>query len=433
MQPREAAHVIDMRVRAYDRADVQAMLAQNFQNPLDLIARIDHDRLARLRVAQNRAITLQHPHRNYFVNQLFAHARSITTLAVKGQSAIRTSSARPAVFGFICIRLTGGILTSVVKPCSPVSGLGAAIEPVRGREEDNDMHSLRDLLQEAQQAGKAIGHFNISDLVLLKAVFGAARERSVPVLVGLSEGEREFVGVRQIAAFVRSLREEFEYPIFLNADHTHSLAKAMEAAKAGFDSIVFDLSALPFEQNVQQTKQAVEALKSINPSLLVEGEIGDIGTGSEIHDQSPDLSKGLSTAEEATQFVERTGVDVLAPAVGNMHGMLRSMVRGETKKRLDIERIAAIKRAAQVFLTLHGGSGTDDEDLRKAIAAGINIVHINTELRVAWRRGLEQGFAKHPDEVVPYKILPSAVDAVKQVVRSRLQLFNDERRFAQGV
>jgi fructose/tagatose bisphosphate aldolase len=159
------------------------------------------------------------------------------------------------------------------------------------------MHSLRDLLQEAQQTGKAIGHFNISDLVLVKAVFGAARERSVPVLVGLSEGEREFVGVRQIAAFVRSLREEFEYPIFLNADHTHSLAKAMEAAKAGFDSIVFDLSALPFEQNVQQTKQAVEALKSINPSLLVEGEIGDIGTGSEIHDQSPDLSKGLSTAE----------------------------------------------------------------------------------------------------------------------------------------
>jgi len=326
----------------------------------------------------------------------------------------------------------GDILTFVVEPCSPVPGLGAEIEP-RGTVEDNSMHSLWDLLQQAQQTGKAIGHFNISDLVLLKAVFGAARELSVPVLVGLSEGEREFVGVRPIAAFVRSLREEFDYPIFLNADHTHSLAKAVETAKAGFDSIVFDMSALPFEQNVQQTKQAVEALKTISPSLLVEGEIGDIGTGSEIHDQAPDLSQGLSTPEEAKQFVESTGVDVLAPAVGNMHGMVRSVVRGETKKRLDIERIAAIKRAAQVLLTLHGGSGTDDEDLRKAIAAGINIVHINTELRVAWRRGLEQGFAKHPDEVVPYKILPSAVDAVKQVVRSRLQLFNHERRFAQGV
>ena len=257
------------------------------------------------------------------------------------------------------------------------------------------MKSLRSLLQEAQERGVAIGHFNIADLV-------------------------------------RSLREEFDFPVFLNADHTHSLAKGVEAAKAGFDSIVFDLSALPFEENVRQTKQAVEALKAINPAMLVEGEIGDIGTGSEIHEAAPDLRKGLSTPQEAQQFVASTGVDILAPAVGNMHGMLRSMVQGETKKRLDIERITAIKRAAGVLLTLHGGSGTDDEDLRKAIAAGINIVHINTELRVAWRHGLEQGLAQHPDEVAPYKILPTAVDAVQEVVSSRLRLFNAERHFAQG-
>src|SRR6266849_4502426 len=294
------------------------------------------------------------------------------------------------------------------------------------------MRQLRDLLQEAQQNGVAIGHFNVSDLVLLKAVFAAARELNAPVLVGLSEGEREFVGTRQIAAFVRSLREEFDFPIFLNADHTHSLAKGIEAAKAGFDSIVFDRSALPFEENVRQTKQAVEALKAIHPAMLVEGEIGDIGSGSEIHESAPDLSKGLSTPEEAKHFVESTGVDILAPAVGNTHGMLRSMVQGETKKHLDIERIADIKRAAQVFITLHGGSGTDDEDLRKAIGAGINIVHINTELRVAWRQGLEHSFAKQPDEVVPYKILPIAVDAVRQVVASRLKLFNGEGRSVQG-
>jgi len=292
------------------------------------------------------------------------------------------------------------------------------------------MYTLRGILQDAQARGEAVGHFNISDLVLLKAVLGAARELNAPVVVGLSEGEREFVGTGQIGALVKSLREEFDFPIFLNADHTHSLAKGIEAAKAGFDAIVFDLSALPFEENVRQTKQAVEALKAINPSMMVEGEIGDIGTGSEIHDSSPDLSKGLSTPEEAKQFVESTGVDILAPAVGNMHGMLRSMVKGETKKRLDLERIAAIKQASGVFLTLHGGSGTDDDDLRRAIAAGINIVHINTELRVAWRRGLEQGLAKMPDEVVPYKILPPAVEAVKQVVLSRLRLFNEKRRAA---
>jgi fructose-bisphosphate aldolase, class II len=294
------------------------------------------------------------------------------------------------------------------------------------------MKTLWEILRDARGRGLAMGHFNISDLVLLKAVFAAAREVNVPVLVGLSEREREFVGTRQVAAWVRSLREEFDFPIFLNADHTHSLAKGIEAAKAGYDSIVFDLSALPFDENVRQTKQAVEALKSIHPRMLVEGEIGDIGTGSEIHDAAPDLSKGLSTPEEARQFVESTGVDILAPAVGNMHGMLKGMVAGETKKRLDIERIAAIKHTTGIFMTLHGGSGTDDEDLQRAMGAGIDIVHINTELRLAWRQGLEQGLAKRPGDVVPYKILPPAVEAVKQVVVSRLKLFKGEGQLARG-
>jgi fructose-bisphosphate aldolase, class II len=284
------------------------------------------------------------------------------------------------------------------------------------------MHNLREILDQAHN-GFAVGHFNVSDLVLLKAVFAAAQELNVPVVVGASKGERDFLGLREIATLVRILREEFDFPIFLNADHTHSLPDAIEAAKAGFDAVVFDASSLPFEENIRLTKEAVEALKAINPSILVEGEIGDIGTGSAIHDNVPKLSP-LTTPAEAKEFVDFTKVDVLAPAVGNMHGMLKSMIAGQSKKRLDIETIAQIKSATQVLLTLHGGSGTDDDDLRKAIAAGINIVHINTELRVAWRRGLEEAFTKQPTEVVPYKILSLAVESVKQVVRSRLQLFN---------
>ena len=252
------------------------------------------------------------------------------------------------------------------------------------------MRGLRDALEQSEKDGVAIGHFNVADWVLLKAVLASGQELKVPVVVGASEGEREFFGVRQIAALVRSLREECDCPIFLNADHTHSLAKAVEAARAGFDAIVFDLSALPFEQNVCQTKEAVETLKTINSAILVEGEIGDIGTGSEIHEKAPDLSRGLTSPAEAKQFVESTGVDILAPAVGNMHGMLKSMVQGQTRKRLDIQRIAQIKSAARVPLTLHGGSGTDDDDLRKAIAAGINIIHVNLNCGLhgdmAWRR-----------------------------------------------
>ena len=292
------------------------------------------------------------------------------------------------------------------------------------------MHQLRDALQKAQENGVAIGHFNVADLVLLKAVFASARELNVPVLVGASEGEREFLGVRQFAALVRSLREEFDFPIFLNADHTHSLEKALEAAKSGFDAVVFDLSALAFEQNVRQTRAAVEALKGINPDILVEGEIGDIGSGSEIHAQAPSRTYKLTTPEEAKQYVEATRIDILAPAVGNMHGMLTSMVQGEAQKHLDIERIAQIRLATQVPLTLHGGSGTDDHDLRNAVAVGISIIHINTELRIAWRRGLEEGLRKEPDGIVPYKILPMAVESIKQVATSRLRLFNMRRQAA---
>ena len=294
------------------------------------------------------------------------------------------------------------------------------------------MKSLRDVLEEAQQRGVAIGHFNISDLVLLKAVFSAAQDLNVPVMVGASEGERAFMGVRQIAALVKSLREEFDFPIFLNADHTHSLAGAEEAAKAGFDAIVFDRSTLPLEENVRQTREAVVALKSIRPSILIEGEIGDIGSGSEIHEAALDSLKGLTSPEEARQFVEATGIDILAPAVGSMHGMTRSMAQGQSKQHLDIERIVAIKKAARVPLTLHGGSGTDDDDFRRAISAGISIVHINTELRVAWRQALEDSLANKPGEVVPYKILPPVVESVKEVAKSRLKLFNSVGLVAQG-
>jgi fructose-bisphosphate aldolase, class II len=289
---------------------------------------------------------------------------------------------------------------------------------------NKNIDTLHDVLTGLETEGAALGHFNVADQVLLKAVVAAAAETKLPVLVGASEGEREFFGVRQLAALVKSVREESDLPVFLNADHTHSLAKAMEAANAGFDAVTIDFSALPFDQNVARTKETVQAIKAVNPAILAEGEIGDIGTGSEIKETAQ--GGKLSTPEEARQFVEATGIDILAPAVGNMHGMLKSMVQGKAKKHLNIERIDQIKQAAGVFLTLHGGSGTDDEDFRKAIAAGINIIHINTELRVAWRESLVESLARDSNEVVPYKILRPVVDSVKQVVNSRLRLFHGQ-------
>jgi fructose-bisphosphate aldolase, class II len=133
----------------------------------------------------------------------------------------------------------------------------------------------------------------------------------------------------------------------------------------------------------------------------------------------------LTTPDEARQFLAATGVDLLAPAVGSTHGLTRSMLGGEVKQHLDVPRIVEIKQATGALLTLHGGSGTDDEDFRRAIEAGITVVHINTELRVAFRRGLEATLAAYPDEVVTYKLFSDASHAVAEVVRSRLRLFTN--------
>lgn len=287
------------------------------------------------------------------------------------------------------------------------------------------MSTLRNVLTQSEKDGVALGHFNVATFEMLKAVLGAAAETQVPVLVGASEGERDFLGTRDLAVLFKSLREELGVSAFLNADHTHSLAKAVEAARAGFDSVVIDFSALPFEENVARTRETVEAIKAINPAIIAEGEIGDIGSGSEIHETAH--TGNLTAPEDAKSFVHLTRIDVLAPAVGNMHGMLESMVQGTEKKHLNIERISQIKQATGIFLTLHGGSGTDDGDFRKAIAAGINIIHVSTELRVAWRQSLEESLAKEPNVVVPYKILQPVIDSVKQVVSSRLRLFNAPR------
>jgi fructose-bisphosphate aldolase class II len=251
------------------------------------------------------------------------------------------------------------------------------------------MITLDAALGDAQRKRFAIGHFNVSDLVAVKAVTGGARVLNVPVLVGTSEGERNFLGVHEIVALVRGLRQQLEHPIFLNADHTHSLERAVEAAQAGYDMIGFDASTMPLEKNIGLTKEAVEAAKSINPRIIVEGELGFIGSGSEIHESVPESSRLLTTTEDAKRFVEATQIDVLAPAVGNMHGLLKSMISGEVRKRLDIDRIREIATATAVPLTLHGGSGTDDGDSESNIGrhSDRSYQHGASPRLASWSRG----------------------------------------------
>ncbi|MEE8131804.1 MAG: class II fructose-bisphosphate aldolase [Candidatus Paceibacterota bacterium] len=286
------------------------------------------------------------------------------------------------------------------------------------------MNRLKQIIQKAEDNKVAIGHFNISDLTGLKAIFEAAQELNLPVIIGVSEGESGFVGMRQVAALVKSLREEYQFPIFLNSDHTHSLEKIKQAVETDFDAVLFDGGKLPFEENIKKTKEVVDYVKSVNPDILVEGELGYLGGSSKILTEIPkDTSineKDLTKPEQTSQFVKETGIDLLAPAVGNLHGILKNA----SQPTLNIQRIKEIKEAAGVPLVLHGGSGIRDKEFLAAIDVGISIIHINTELRLAWRQGIETALKNNPEEITPYKILPSAVEEIKKVVEKRLRLFS---------
>ncbi len=288
----------------------------------------------------------------------------------------------------------------------------------------NSPASLRDCIKQAEEKKIAIGHFNISNLEALWAIFNAARALDLPVIIGLSEGERDFVGVRQAVALVKSFKEEFNYPIFLNADHTYSFERVKEVIDAGYDAVIFDGAKLSFEENIAIAKQCVDYARSVNPEIIIEAELGYIGQSSKILDAIPEgvgTPESLTTPEQAKEYVERTGIDLLAPAVGNIHGMLAV---GHDPK-LDIARIKSVREAAQVPLVLHGGSGTSDEDFRKAIEAGISIVHINTEIRVAFRDAVKKSLQDDPDEVAPYRIMKGSVIEIQRVVTERLKLFSN--------
>ncbi len=286
------------------------------------------------------------------------------------------------------------------------------------------MQTLRAIIEDARKRKIAIGHFNISEISGLKAIFEAAKNVGAPVIIGVSEGEREFLGVENAVSLVRNLRESFSYPIFLNADHTYSLEKVKEAALLGYDSIIFDGAKLSLEENIKATKEAVEIARNINPEIIVEGELGYIGSSSALLTEVPKgaqiTKEDLTNVADAVRFVTETGIDLFSPAVGNIHGMLI----GAPNPALDISHIKEIAGAVSIPLVLHGGSGLKDEEFVAAAQSGMAIIHINTEIRLAWRQGLERVLKEKPNEVAPYKLLAYSIEEMKKVVEARLKLFS---------
>jgi len=288
------------------------------------------------------------------------------------------------------------------------------------------LKTLREYIKEAEDKKVAIGHFNISNIEAFHGIYNAAKKLNVPVIIGVSEGEEEFIGRDEISAIIKEIRERDNYPIFLNADHHYNFESVKNALLAGYDAAIIDAVKLPLEENILLTKKCVEYAKELGKKesrdILIEAELGFIGQSSKLLEEIPEgiSEKTMTTQSDAKYFVEQTGIDLIAPSVGNIHGM----VKGGNPK-LDIKRIEELKETCGAPLVLHGGSGISDKDFQDAIAAGISIIHINTEIRVAYKEALEKYLKENPTEIAPYKILKSAVEAIEKVVEQRLKLFNN--------
>ncbi len=282
--------------------------------------------------------------------------------------------------------------------------------------------TMRKAIEWAEERKVAVGHFNVSDSTQVHAIVEAAMELNVPIIIGASGGERKFIGVKQVAAIVKSLREEHDYPIFLNADHTYSYEGVVEAIDAGFDSVIFDSTKVGHDKNLEMTKKCVEYAKECGREVLVEAEMGNIGQSSSMWDEAPAEVDDdvLTDPAMLKKFVEETGVNLIAPAVGNLHGMSKDGRNPE----LNLERVKELREAGGIPMVLHGGSGISEDDFKEAIKLGMSIVHINTAIRKAYHAGIKDHVNENPDDIAPYKYMAKGKEMMKQVVIDNLKMFN---------
>ncbi len=286
------------------------------------------------------------------------------------------------------------------------------------------MENLNYYLKQARDGHYAIGHFNFATEDVLKGIVEASRDAGAPaVMVGTSEGEAGFFGIKEAVSVVRALREDLGYPVFLNADHFKSFEKCKEAVDAGYDSIIIDASRFNLEENIALTKQVVDCAREIskyrNIEISVEGELGYLRGSSEVQQKIEISPADYSKPEEVADFISRTGVDRMAIVFGNIHGIVT-----DQEEKLDIEHFSKIIAAEpRPYYVLHGASGLKDEDVAAAIKAGITNVHFNTELRVVYRNEIDKQFHAHPNETTPYKYLGPAVEEVKKLVAAKIRLF----------
>lgn len=275
---------------------------------------------------------------------------------------------------------------------------------------------LRDILKQAQQGNYALGAFNSCNLETTLGIVKGAVAKQKPVIIQVSEGTIEYAGLKPITHIVETIakNEAVNVPVALHLDHGKSFHSIAECIRAGFSSIMIDASDLPFDENIALTKQTVDYAHQ--HGVLAQGELGNVA-----RDISNVKEINLTDPDQAEEFVKATGVDTLAVSVGNVHGIIK-MRQGVPK--LNIERLKAIQEKVKIPLVLHGASGLEAEEIKKAIEFGVRIINIHTEINLVFTEALRWALTKSPEEVDPRKYFPSAMEAVQKIVEEKLEMFS---------
>lgn len=271
-----------------------------------------------------------------------------------------------------------------------------------------------ELLLDAQKRKYAVGAFNINNMEVVQAIIQAAEETNSPVILQASQGGLKYAGVEYIAALGKLAGRNARVPVALHLDHGTDFDQVMLCIRHGFTSVMIDGSRFPLEENIAFTKRVVEIAHSVGVS--VEAELGKIG-GTEDHISVDEKDATFTDPEEARIFVEETGVDFLAIAVGTAHGVYK----GEPK--IDYERIEAIRKKIDVPLVLHGSSGVPYDSLRKAISLGISKINIDTDIRASFAKAVKEYMLENPDQIDPRKILGPATKAMKETIMEKMEVF----------
>jgi len=295
--------------------------------------------------------------------------------------------------------------------------MGLTIREIR----DNTTRA-RHLMQRSRQQHFAVGAFNIDNQETLIAVAAAAQKLNAPVLVEVSDGEVKALGIDNIRDMVDNYKAEYGIEMYINLDHSPTVEDCKRAIDAGFEFIHIDISQANHdattEEIIEKTKEVVEYAKFTG--ALVESEPHYFGGSSNVHTEGIDyeeIKKTFSTPEGTKSFVEATGIDTYAAAIGNLHG------KYPVPKELDLELLQQIRDSMDVQISLHGGSGTPLHYFEEAARIGVSKININSDMRYVFRKELEKVLADNPDEYAVVKLMPTVYGAVQTVVEEKISAF----------